>query len=103
RPGGGRRVVDPLARLDLRDPRNRAAARSVLVSGVPTPPRLLALMRYTVQHGTVERAVYVFGDSSSSFALAVKLVAGLGLEDKDVDVERRLVPASAWTNGSQER
>ena len=100
---GGRQVIDTVARLDLRDPRNRAAARSVLVSGVPTPPRLLALMRYTVRHGTVERAVYDVRDSSSSFALAVKLVAGLGLEDKDVDVERRLVAASAWTNGSQER
>ncbi|HEX5620682.1 MAG TPA: hypothetical protein VFX51_19840 [Solirubrobacteraceae bacterium] len=103
RGSGGRQVVDTVARLDLRDPRNRAAAESVLVSGVPSPPRLLALMRYTVQHGTVERAVYEVHDGSSTFALAVKLVAELGLEDKDVDVERRLVAATAWTHGSQER
>jgi hypothetical protein len=100
---GGSQVIDTVARLDLRDPRNRAAAESVLVNGVPAPPRLLALMRYTVQHGTVERAVYDVRDSSSSFALAVKLVAELGLEDKDVDIERQLIAASAWTHGSQER
>jgi len=92
-----------VARLDLRDPRNRAVARDVLVTGVPAPPRLLALMRYTVRHGTVERAVYDVHDSSSSFALAVKLVAELGLEDRDVDVERTLVAATAWTHGSQAR
>jgi hypothetical protein len=75
----------------------------VLVNGVPAPPRLLALMRYAVQHGTVERAVYDVRDSSSSFALAVKLVGELGLEDKDVDIQRQLIAASAWTHGSQER
>jgi hypothetical protein len=99
----GSQVIDTVARLDLRDPRHRAAARSVLETGVPAPPRLLALMRYAVQHGTVERSVYDVRDSSSSFALAVKLVAELGLEDKNVEVERRLIAASAWTNGSQER
>jgi hypothetical protein len=103
RGAGTGQIVDTVARLDLRDPRNRAAARSMLVSGVPTPPRLLALMRYTVQHGTVERSVYDVHDDSSAFALGVKFVAELGLEDKDVDVERRLVAASAWTHGSQER
>jgi hypothetical protein len=103
RGGGPGQVVDTVARLDLRDPRNRAAASTVLESGVPSPPRLLALMRYAAQHGTVERAVYDVRDSSSSFALALKLGAELGLEDKDVDVERTLVAASAWTHGSQER
>jgi hypothetical protein len=103
RGAGGRQVVDTVARLDLRDPRNRAAAGTVLESGVLAPPRLLALMRYAAAHGTVERAVYDVRDSSTSFALAVKLVAELGLEDKDVDVERTLVAASAWTHGSQER
>jgi hypothetical protein len=99
---GGTQVVDTVARLDLRDPRNRAAAESVLTSGMAAP-RLLALMRYTARHGTVERALYDVRDSSTSFALAVKLVAELGLEDQDVEVERRLVTASAWTHGSQER
>jgi hypothetical protein len=100
---GGGQVVDTVARLDLRDPRNRAAAGSFLARGVPAPPQLLTLMRYTVQHGTVERAVYDVRDDSSSFALGVKLGAALGLEDRDVEVERRLVAASAWTHGSQER
>jgi hypothetical protein len=101
--GVGGRVIDTVARLDLRDPRNRAAAESVLVHGVPAPPQLLSLMRYAIQHGTVERAVYDVSDDSTSFALGVKLGAALGLEDKDVDVERRLVAASAWIDGSQQR
>ena len=96
-------VVDTVARLDLRDPRNRAAAKSVLLTGVPTPSQLIKLIRYTVQHGTVERSIYEVRDDSSSFALGVKLVAELGLEAKDVDVTRRLVAATAWTHGSQER
>ena len=102
--GVGRgQVVDTVARLDLRDPRNRAAARNVLVAGVSAPPQLLALMRYTARHGTVERAVYDVRDSSTSFSLGVKLIAELGLDDKDIEVERTLVAASAWTHGSQER
>ncbi|HET8757262.1 MAG TPA: hypothetical protein VFM58_14680 [Solirubrobacteraceae bacterium] len=101
-PGNGQ-VVDTVARLDLRDPRNRAAAESLLVHGVPAPPGLLALIRYTVRRGTVERAVYDVRDSSGSFAAAVKLVTELGLEAKHVEVDRRLVAASAWTHGSHER
>jgi hypothetical protein len=101
--GAGRgQIVDTVTRLDLRDPRNRAAAESVLMNGM-APPRLLALMRYTARRGTVERSVYDVRDNSSSFALAVKLGAELGLEDRDVEVERTLIAASAWTHGSQER
>ena len=60
-------------------------------------------MLYTVQHGTVERAVYDVRDESSDFELAARLGQELGLELEDIKVQRRLVAASAWTPGSQER
>lgn len=104
RDADGGRVVDTVARLDLRDPANRRAAETVLArlpSGAAV--NLRALMLYTVRHGTVERAVYDVRDDSSGFELGVKVGAALGVETEDVEVERRLVAASAWTHGSQER
>ncbi len=53
--------------------------------------------------GTVERSVYAVEDGSRSFELAAALGAELGLEAGYSKVDRRLVEASAWTGGSQER
>jgi hypothetical protein len=61
------------------------------------------LMLYTVQRGTVERAVYDVRDESGTFELAARLGEELGIEVDHVKVQRRLVSASAWTPGSQER
>ena len=106
--GAGRgQVVDTVARLDLRDPANRAAAAHLLTRRLPWPAavaqELHQLMRYTVQRGTVERAVYDVRDESGTFALAAKLGMELGIDLDRVKVQRRLVAASAWTPGSQER
>jgi hypothetical protein len=60
-------------------------------------------MLYTVQHGTVERAVYDVSDESGTFSLAARLGMELGVDLDKVKVQRRLVSASAWTPGSQER
>ena len=95
RAAGGGRVADTVARLDLRDPANRAAAAGA--------HDLRALLRLAVQRGVVERAVYDIRDDSGSFELGVRLGAELGVETADVSVQRRLVAASAWTPGSQER
>ena len=95
RGAGGGRVADTVARLDLRDPANRAAAAAA--------PDLPALLRLAVRRGVVERAVYDVRDDSGSFELGVRLGAELGVETADVRVQRRLVAASAWTPGSQER
>jgi Flp pilus assembly pilin Flp len=105
--GAGGQVVDTVARLDLRDPANRAAAEHLLTRRLPWPPDVAAevhrLMLYTVQHGTVERSVYDVRDESSDFELAARLGEELGIEVNRVRVQRRLVAASAWTPGSQER
>jgi hypothetical protein len=107
RPAGGDRVVDTVARLDLRDPANRSAAEGVLARRLPWPPAvaddLQALVRVAVQRGTVEQSVYDVRDDSTSLDLAVRFGAELGLDVDDVHVQRRLVAASAWTAGSQER
>jgi hypothetical protein len=106
RTAGPGRVVDTAVRLDLRDPDHRAAASAVL-ERLPRSPLvpvdLRPLMLYAAQRGTVERAVYDVRDDSSDFELGVKLGVELGYDANAVDVERRLVAASAWTGGSQER
>jgi hypothetical protein len=94
RAAGGGRVADTVARLDLRDPANRAAADAA--------PDLRSLLRLAVQRGVVERSVYEVRDDSRGLELAVRLGAQLGVDASDVHVRRRLVAASAWTPGSQE-
>jgi hypothetical protein len=102
---GPGRVVDTAVRLDLRDPDNRAAASDVLERLRSSPPilDLRPLMLYAVQRGTVERSVYDVRSDSSDFELGVKLGLELGLDAETVKVQRRLVAASAWTGGAQER
>ncbi len=100
-------AVETVARLDLRDPANRAAAEHLLAHGLPWPTNIAAdlhrLMLYTVQRGTVERSVYDVRDESGTFSLAARLGMELGIDVDKVEVQRRLVAASAWTPGSQER
>jgi Flp pilus assembly pilin Flp len=100
------RVVDTVARLDLRDPANRAAASRLLAHAPPwrTAARELhAVLALAVQRGTVEQAVYDVRDDSGSVEVAARLGAELGIDVSKVRVERRLVGASAWVGGSRER
>ena len=102
--GAADRVVDTVARLDLRDPANRAAAAAVLERPLPWPPAgARALLALAVQRGTVERSVYDVRDDSGSLEVAARLGAELGVDVEDVRVQRRLVSAGAWTAGSHER
>jgi hypothetical protein len=100
-------VVDTVARLDLRDPANRRAAAGVLAHALPWPPSLAvelrSLARLATQRGVVERAVYDMRDDSGKFEIAARLGLQLGVEVDEIEVQRRLVAASAWTHGSQER
>jgi hypothetical protein len=104
---GAGRVVDTVARLDLSDPANRAAAAGLLAHRLPWPGAVAAelrqLLRLAVQRGTVEQAMYDLRDDSTSFELAARFGGELGLEADHVHVERRLVAASVWIAGSQER
>jgi hypothetical protein len=51
----------------------------------------------------VERSVYAVTDGSRSLELAARLGAEVGVEAEYAKVDRRLLEASAWTAGSQER
>jgi hypothetical protein len=106
-PGRSGRLVETVARLDLREPENRAAAAPLISLRLPWPPSavadLRAAVRRAVQVGVVERAVYASRDDSSRFELAARLGVEFGVQADRVDEQRRLVSASAWTGGSRER
>jgi hypothetical protein len=107
-PGAGAgRVVETVARLDLRDPGHRAAAEALLERALPWPAAavddLRALVRRAVTRGIVERAVYDVRDGSDELKLEAKFGLALGVEGSEVEIDRKLVAASAWTHGSRER
>ena len=100
-------VVETVARLDLRIHSNRVVAQRLLRRRAPWPPAvaedLRAAVRRAVQAGTVERSVYAIDDGSRSLELAGRFGAEIGVEGGYSKVDRRLLAASAWTAGSQER
>jgi hypothetical protein len=100
-------VVETVARLDLRDPANRAATEPLLARRLPWPPAvardLRTLVARAVRTGTVERAVYDVRDDSEDVSLSAKFGLAFGFDAEEVKLDRRLVAASAWTEGSRER
>src|SRR5262249_30276850 len=93
---GGNRLTEAVARLDLRDPVNRALLPWTRLA---TDPR--GVIEDVVRHGTVEHNVYAVNDSSrgisGEFARGIKI--GLSVELKNV--RRTLVDATARTPGSK--
>jgi hypothetical protein len=103
----GVEVVETVARLDLRDPANRAVAARLLRHRAPWPPSVLedlrAVIRHTVAVGTVERSVYAVSDHSGELELAGRFGLELGLKLERTNFDRRLVSATAWTGGTRAR
>jgi hypothetical protein len=101
------RVVETVARLDLRIPSNRAVAARLLRHRAPWPPSVAADLRAAVAHavrfGTVERSVFAVEDGSRSLEVAGRFGAEVGVEGGYAKVDRRLLEATARTAGSQER
>jgi hypothetical protein len=106
---GSRRsqLVETVARLDLRDPANRAAASALLAVRLPWPPsvarELRMLLARSVRSGIVERAVYDVEDDSQGLELSASLGVSVGVDGSETEVDRRLVAAQAWTEGSRAR
>jgi Flp pilus assembly pilin Flp len=100
-------VVETVARLDLRDPANRAAAEPLLALRLPWPPavarELRTLVARSVRSGTVERAVYDVDDGSEGVELSASLGVSIGVDASETELDRRLVAAQAWTDGSRAR
>jgi hypothetical protein len=103
----GDRVVETVARLDLRDGGHRAAADPLLSLRLPWPPpaarELRVLIARAVRSGIVERAVYDVVDDSKEIELSAGLGLSLGVGASEAEVDRRLVSAHAWTQGSRAR
>jgi hypothetical protein len=99
--------VEWSAALDLRDPANAAAVAPLVGAKVPWPPAairqvedVLAQARRT---GAVERTVSAVRDDSKDFSAGAKLGVAIGVDVSASDVSRRLVAATAWTDGSPAR
>ena len=92
-------VVETVARLDLRDPGNRAAAEALLTRGRDLRP----LVARAVRSGIVERAVYDVDDDSEGVELGASLGVSVGVDASETELDRRLVAAQAWTDGSRAR
>jgi len=97
--GDGERLEEFTARLDLREPGNRAVAERLLRPGASTPADLRALSERIETHGVVERSVYSVTERGRGFSASAKLGVALGLAHHRITSERRLVDAVAWVNG----
>jgi hypothetical protein len=96
-------VVETVARLDLRDPGNRAAAEPLLAWPPDAASVLQVLVARAVRSGIVERAVYDVDDDSEGVELSASLGVSIGVDASETELDRRLVSAQAWTDGSRAR
>lgn len=100
---GGQRVTETIARLDLRDPGNLAAARPFLDAPIPwTLPggsTKQAVLDRIASHGAVERLTSTVEDRSRGVSASIRLGAKLSLSAKKVKILRRLVEATAVVGG----
>ncbi|MDA0178898.1 hypothetical protein OJ997_01220 [Solirubrobacter phytolaccae] len=101
------RQTETVARLDLRDPTNAAAARPLLDARLPWGPEERAAFAVAgariASHGTIERTVSSVSDDSRGISGSVRGGAKFGGSAKKIDVHRSLVEASARTGGYDRR
>jgi hypothetical protein len=96
--GRDARLEELVARLDLRDPVNRALAERLLAPG-RTREDLEAIALRAARAGVVERNGYETSARRRGISLAGRLGVSLGLSHERVSSERRLVDAVAWVHG----
>jgi len=101
--GGGGRVEEYSAALDLRDPANLAVARRLLAPGRSTPADLRALVERIRTAGAIERDGYAVSERRRGFSVGARLGVGFGLEHRRISAERRLVDAVTWIRGGPPR
>jgi hypothetical protein len=96
--GLGTKVTETIARLDLRDPANLAAARPLLEHSLPWPPgdgpRKQAVMDRIATHGVIERTVSEIDDDSKGASGSVRGGLKFGATARKVKVRKQLVQAS---------
>jgi hypothetical protein len=96
----GGRLEEFAARLDLRDPGNRAvAARLLRRPGASTSADMRALTARMRSHGVIEYSAYSVRERRRGFSIAARLGVAVGLSHRRVWSERQLVDAVAWLRG----
>jgi hypothetical protein len=104
--GAGNRVTETVARLSLRDPANWAVARPLVEErhGPAAVARAAAAVLGRIRAaGVTERYVSTVADTTSGVALSFAAGLKFSFDARRVRIDRRLVEASAWTPGSDER
>jgi hypothetical protein len=91
----GNRLSETVARLDLRDPVNRALLPWTRLASDPR-----GVVDDVVRHGTVEHNVYSVNDTSRSLSVELAWGIKVGVSGKYTNVQRTLVDATARTPGS---
>ena len=104
---GARKLVETVARLDLRVPANREVAERLLRRPAPygalVAGDLRDVIRHTVVHGTVERSTYATATETRRIELAARLGLELGIDARRVESTSHLTSAHAWTQGTGPR
>jgi hypothetical protein len=98
----GNTLTEVVRRLDLRDPGNRAAARSMLERPswpMGAGPRDKVIEQRLLTHGSTERYAYEVDDDTIGASGALKAAIELGLGAKHVNVTRKLVEATVERGG----
>jgi hypothetical protein len=94
----GNKVTETIARLDLRDPGNLAAARPLLEHNLPWPPgdgpRKAAVMRRIATHGVIERTVSEIDDDSKGASGSIRGGLKLGASARKLKIRKQLVQAT---------
>ena len=99
RDGRRRPLEEYTARLDLRDPANRALAERAAATGRRRAATCARSRRGSRPHGIVERDGYAVTSERRGFSVAGRLGVALGLAHERITAERRLVDAVAWVRG----
>jgi hypothetical protein len=91
----GNRLTEAVARLDLRNPANRALLAWTRIGSDPR-----GVVEDVVRHGTVEHNVYSVNDSSRGISLGFARGIKVGVSGELIKIRRTLVDATARTPGS---
>ena len=102
----GARLTEQVGRLDLRDPANWEAAKSLVGAPFPWPERVIDRINAVWQRmktgGTVERTISDVDDDSRGVSGDLKIGGvSVGGGYKRIQIHKQLVDASAWVGGAE--
>jgi hypothetical protein len=100
-------LTETVGRLDLRDPGNLAAARSLVDAAFPWPPDLVGRVRDVFHrietNGTIEQTTSAVDDDTWGVSAHESGEVKFGVSYTRIKTHRTLIDATALTRGSSER